>query len=130
MQITHTAPASPAAPPHGFTGPVLADEIAMLDGSHPVHVYTAHFPPGARTIWHRRGRGQVLYVTSGAGLVQRRDGRVEEIHAGDTIRIPPGEWTWFGAQATTPMTHLSIKEGDGRDSELGAPVTDAEYAAR
>ena len=48
------------------------------------------FGAGGRTAWHSHPRGQVLIVTAGTGRVQRWGDPVEEIRAGDVVRIPAG----------------------------------------
>ena len=54
-----------------------------------------------------------------------------EIHAGDTVHTPPGEWHWHGAAPDRIMTHITIYEAadDGSETEWGSQVTDAEYLA-
>ncbi len=36
--------------------------------------------------------------------------QIKEIHPGDVVWIPPGEKHWYGATATTAMTHIAIQE--------------------
>ncbi|HZE39352.1 MAG TPA: cupin domain-containing protein, partial [Stackebrandtia sp.] len=111
------------------TGQAWIDTVTGGEKPSGTHVDRVRFAPGARTVWHRHRLGQVLVVTDGAGLVQRRGGNVETIHAGDTVRIAPDEWHWHGATAATAMTHLAIEDipDDGRTPEAGPVVTDAEY---
>jgi hypothetical protein len=66
--------------------------------------------PGAHAAWHCHANGQTLHVTDGLGLVQARYGEIIEIHAGDTIVTPPGEWHWHGAAPQNFMTHLAMWE--------------------
>ncbi|UQI46677.1 cupin domain-containing protein [Streptomyces sp. HU2014] len=131
MKIIRTRPDAVAAPSELVTGAVHIDELAAPTPPSRVRVGSVRFAPGARTHWHRHPLGQVLHVTEGAGLVQRRGGPVEPIGVGDTVRIEPGEWHWHGAGATTPMTHLVVQEAaaDGTEAEVDEAVTDAEYAA-
>jgi quercetin dioxygenase-like cupin family protein len=70
-------------------------------------------------------------VTEGVGLIQARGGKVIEIHPGDTIHTPAGEWHWHGASPDRFMTHLAMWEAsaDGREAEWGEQVTGAEYLA-
>jgi quercetin dioxygenase-like cupin family protein len=118
-----------AAPARWFTGAAWIDTIETPDGRSRTQIDNVHFAPGARTVWHRHPMGQVLVVTQGTGLTQRRGGPVETIHTGDSVRIAPGEWHWHGATATAFMTHLAIEEipDDGAESEFDRSVTDAEY---
>lgn len=96
-----------------------------------MRVNVVRFDPGARTAWHSHAVGQTLHVTEGVGLVQSRDGKVLEMHPGDTIYTPPGEWHWHGAAPDHFMTHLAMWEGpsEGEESTWGAHVTDEEYNA-
>jgi quercetin dioxygenase-like cupin family protein len=89
------------------------------------------FAPGARNAWDAHAVGQTLHVTEGVGRIQARGGQVIEIHAGDTIHRPPGEWHWDGAALDHFMTHLAIWEApaNGLESEWGDQVGDAEYLA-
>jgi quercetin dioxygenase-like cupin family protein len=114
-----------------FTGDVYFDVIAAPrpDPSR-MRVNAVHFCPSARTAWHCHAVGQTLHVTEGVGLVQARGGAVIEIHPGQTIYTPPGEWHWHGAAPEHFMTHLAMWEarGDGEpETTWGDKVTDAEY---
>jgi quercetin dioxygenase-like cupin family protein len=97
-----------------------------------VHVNVVRFAPAARNAWHAHAAGQTIHVTEGSGLIQSRGEPVQEMHTGDTVRTPAGEWHWHGATPDHFMTHLAIWERpeDGRpETEWGALVTDAEYEA-
>ncbi|WP_327109971.1 cupin domain-containing protein [Nocardia sp. NBC_01730] len=130
MHISHTTTTA-VAPAEWITGDAWFETLASPDGLSRTQVDRVRFAPGARTVWHRHPLGQVLIVTEGTGLVQRRGGRIETIRVGDTVRIAPGEWHWHGATSTTAMTHLAVEEipEDGAGSEAGDAVTDAEYHA-
>ncbi|MFB9838672.1 (R)-mandelonitrile lyase [Actinoallomurus acaciae] len=118
-----------SAPPEWFTGDARIEELAAPEGPSRTQVDSVRFAPGTRTHWHRHPVGQVLVVTEGTGLVQRRAGEVETIRAGDAVRIEAGEWHWHGAAPGGAMTHLAIEElpEDGRRAEFAEAVTDAEY---
>lgn len=130
MHISRT-PTTVAAPPQWITGAAWVDTVAAPEGRQRTNIDSVRFAPGARTVWHRHPLGQVLIVTEGAGLVQRRGGPVETVRTGDTVHIAADEWHWHGATSTTAMTHLAIEElpDDGTSPEAGAPVTDTEYRA-
>ena len=86
------------------------------------------FEPGARTIWHSHPLGQTLIVTDGTGWVRGWGGEVQEIRAGDVVRIPPNQKHWHGATATTSMTHISVVEHlNGRNVEAMERVSDEQY---
>ncbi|MFX0578168.1 cupin domain-containing protein [Nocardia nepalensis] len=128
MRISRTPGTSVAAASQWITGDVGIDTVAAPEGGQRTHIDSVRFAPGARTVWHRHPLGQVLIITEGTGLVQRRGGPVETIHTGDTVHIDADEWHWHGATPSTAMTHLAIEEiPDGATPEAGAPVTDAEY---
>lgn len=124
--------ASVKGPPELFTGDAWFDLIARGDGPSRMRATIVRFAPGARMAWHSHAIDQTLFITEGAGLVQSRGSEVLHVHAGDIVHTPPNEWHWHGATPTDFMTHFSVTEGVGEDSdtpesEWGALVTDAEY---
>ena len=129
MRISRAPRTGMPASPEWITGDARIDELIAPEGPWRTQVGSVYFAPGARTCWHRHPIGQVLLVTEGTGLVQRRGGETETIRTGDTVRIEAGEWHWHGAAPNVAMTHLAIEElpEDGRTAELAEPVTDAEY---
>ena len=72
MHITRNRPDSSQGPAENFTGTVWFDEIAAPGRPSRLRLFSVHFAPGAHTAWHRHPHGQVLHVTEGEGLVQRR----------------------------------------------------------
>jgi 4-carboxymuconolactone decarboxylase len=86
------------------------------------------FAPGARTAWHSHPGGQILIVTAGSGRVQLWEQPIEEIQAGDVVRIPAGVKHWHGASPGTSMTHLGITEQrDGTAVQWMEKVSDEQY---
>jgi quercetin dioxygenase-like cupin family protein len=79
-------------PANMCTGDVWFDVIVRGEEPARVRVITVRFAPGARLAWHSHAVGQTLYVTEGVELVQARGGDIVEIHPGDSIWTPPGEW--------------------------------------
>jgi len=117
-----------------FTGDVYFDVIAQGAAPSRLRVNIVRFAPGAHTAWHRHANGQTLHITDGVGLVQSRGGDVVEVHPGDTIYTPPGEWHWHGAAPENFMAHLAMWEAldenqDGPETEWAEHVTDDEYRA-
>ena len=113
-----------------FTGSVRIDPL--FQAPEPARVQGAHvtFEPGARTAWHTHPLGQTLIVTSGCGRVQRWDGPIEPIRAGDVVWFSPGEKHWHGAAATTAMSHIAVQEKlDGKVVEWMEHVSEEQYAA-
>jgi quercetin dioxygenase-like cupin family protein len=123
MEIQPSKP-STKGPADWFTGDVWIDAIVQGRASSPLAVSAVHFTPGSRTAWHSHSRGQALYVTEGAGLVQSRGQPIVPIRPGDVIDTPADEWHWHGATPDHVMTHLSMTEGD---ITWGDHVTDADY---
>jgi len=120
------------APAERFTGDAWFDVIVRGEAPSRLRVNVVRFAPGARNAWHAHALGQTLHVTDGLGRIQARGGEIVEIHPGDTIYTPPGEWHWHGAAPDRFMTHLAIWEApaEGPESEFGPGVTDAEYLGK
>ena len=112
MEITRTPAGTRSGPDHWFTGQVWMEELAAPPAPSRVHALRVHFTPGARTAWHRHALGQVLYVTEGVGLVQRRGAPPQTIRAGDVVWFEPDEDHWHGAAPDHFMTHIAIHELD------------------
>jgi len=115
-------------PAANFTGDVRVEMLfEALDPSH-ASGGTVTFAPGARTAWHSHPRGQILIVTAGIGRVQRWDQPVEEIRAGDVVRIPAGAKHWHGASPQASMTHIAMTEHrDGTAVQWMEKVSDEQY---
>jgi mannose-6-phosphate isomerase-like protein (cupin superfamily) len=61
-----------------------------VHGNRAQSLAEATVPPGAETLLHRHRVTEELYhVTAGTGLMTLGE-RVFEVHAGDTVCIPPG----------------------------------------
>jgi 4-carboxymuconolactone decarboxylase len=116
------------APADHFTGRVrLETPFDAVDPSH-LSGGSVTFEPGARTAWHSHPRGQILIVTAGTGRVQLWGGPMEEIRAGDIVRIPAGQKHWHGASPQASMTHIALSEHrDGTTVEWMEKVSDEEY---
>ena len=82
------------------------------------------FEPGARTDWHTHPEGQVLYIASGAGKVQKDDGETVHVSAGDVVSLPgrrdPLARRLREQLPDAPVTHhrrpdrVAPTQGDGR----------------
>ena len=118
------------APADSFTGTVWQDPIVEAPAPARIRAGRVSFEPGARTAWHTHPLGQTLHVISGAGRVQTWGGPIQEIHAGDTVWIPPGEKHWHGAGPATGMVHIAMQEAlDGTHVTWLEHVTDEQYKA-
>ncbi|GAB3577639.1 cupin domain-containing protein [Amycolatopsis endophytica] len=112
------------APAAWFTG--TAEITAVPGPPTRLTVFHVRFEPGARTAWHRHPHGQLIYVTEGEGLIQRRGEPAEKIREGDSVWTGPGEWHWHGAAPGTGMTHVTLQETDedGHAAYWGEQVRD------
>ena len=119
-----------SAPAQNFTGSVQVEMLfEAVDPSH-ASGGTVTFAPGARTAWHMHPRGQLLVITAGTGRVQRWGDPIEEVRAGDVVRIPAGQKHWHGASPQASMTHLAISEHrDGTTVQWMEQVSDEQYNA-
>jgi 4-carboxymuconolactone decarboxylase len=102
----------------------------LFEAQEPSHASggSVTFEPGARTAWHAHPRGQILIVTAGTGRVQRWGGPIDEIQAGDVVRIPAGEKHWHGASPQASMSHIAITEHrDGTVVQWMEKVSDEQY---
>lgn len=114
--------------PDYFTGTVMMDPIVEAPDPARVRAVRVSFSPGARTAWHTHPLGQTLHVVSGVGRIQKLGEPVQQILAGDTVWIAPGEKHWHGASPDNAMSHIAIHEAlDGVNVEWLEKVSDEEY---
>jgi len=116
------------APAENFTGGVRVE--MLFEARDPSHASggSVTFAPGARTAWHSHPRGQILIVTAGTGRVQRWGDPLQEIRAGDVVRIAAGQKHWHGAAPDVSMTHIAITEHhDGSAVQWMEQVSDEHY---
>ena len=86
------------------------------------------FAPAARTAWHTHPGGQILFVVSGRGWVQKEGEPAIAMSAGDTVIIGAGEKHWHGAAADSPMVHMAVQPVvDGVDAVWIEQVSETEY---
>ena len=117
------------APEEWFTGEVWMDATSVPQPG--AGLFRVLFEPGARTNWHTHPEGQILYVLTGLGRIQKEGEGVLEIQSGDIVYIAPDEKHWHGAAPDTFMVHIAISpalETDGATEWL-EPVTDEDYLA-
>ena len=116
------------APEENFTGGVRVE--MLFEALEPSHASggSVTFEPDARTAWHSHPRGQILIVTAGTGRVQRWGDPIQEIRAGDVVRIAAGQKHWHGAAPDASMTHIAISEHrDGSVVQWMEKVSDEHY---
>jgi len=116
------------APAQNFAGSAQIDMLfEAVDPSH-ASGGSVMFEPGARTAWHSHPGGQILIVTAGTGRVQGWGDPIEEIRAGDVVKIPAGQKHWHGASPHGSMTHIAITEPrDGAAVQWMEAVSDNQY---
>ncbi|BDI22957.1 cupin domain-containing protein [Herbiconiux sp. L3-i23] len=119
-------------PAEWFSGDVYFNAYYSGDEPSRARLNLVRFTPGARTAWHKHAVGQTLHVTEGVGYVQSRGGELIEMHPGDTVHTPAGEWHWHGATADQFMCHLALWEAPAPETgepetTWGEKVSDAEY---
>ena len=128
--VIHAAALAPSARHRRSTSRVARVSRRYSRPLDPSHASggSVTFEPGARTAWHSHPRGQILIITAGTGRVQRWDDPIEEVRAGDVVRIPAGQKHWHGASPHASMTHLAISEHrDGSAVQWMEQVSDEQY---
>ena len=66
-----------------------------------------NFSAGAKNKFHTHSSDQILYVTSGRGLVAT-EAEEHVVTEGTTIHIPAGEKHWHGATDDSDFSHISL----------------------
>lgn len=116
--------------PYGkfFTGQTYLNMLSAKDGTFNAPIGNVTFEPGARTNWHKHSGGQILLVLGGEGRYQERGGRIQILHKGDVVRIPPQAEHWHGAAPDSWFTHISVETNVPDNQTIWLePVNDKEY---
>ena len=98
--------AEPADARH-FRGTARVSRTEAASRPH-VPIFRVEFEPGARTNWHTHSGVQILLIIEGRGRVQKWGEPVQEVDAGDTVSIAPGEKHWHGAARDARMVHIAV----------------------
>jgi quercetin dioxygenase-like cupin family protein len=114
-------PAAGADDPR-FTGKSETLEVAGLGVSR------RRFEPGARSAWHSHVNGQLLFVESGRGRVQRRGEAMKDLGRGDSDYTAGNVVHWHGATPGEPFIQVAVSFGG--DTNWLQKVTDDEYAGK
>lgn len=115
--------------PDYFSGEVWLEGLVM-GGLMDVKSVRVTFAPSARTAWHTHPAGQILYIVSGRGWVQKEGEAALAMSAGDTVIIGAGEKHWHGAAADSPMVHVAVQPiVGGVDSVWLEQVSGEQFAA-
>ncbi|QND37349.1 cupin domain-containing protein (plasmid) [Rhizobium leguminosarum bv. viciae] len=128
IKITRAGNGKASAPEQYFTGKVETSGFYRGDAPARIGGATVSFSAGARTAWHTHPLGQTLFIVSGKGWVQKANGPVEQVGAGDVVWIPPHIRHWHGASMDEGMTHFAVAEApDGNSVTWMEKVSDDEY---
>jgi quercetin dioxygenase-like cupin family protein len=98
-----------------FSGAVWLDDVITSPNFTATRV---SFEPGARTAWHTHPLGQALRVEHGICQIQLLGGPVQELGAGDSVWIEPGEVHWHGAAPGRTMVHLAMQASDSSGTSV------------
>lgn len=118
------------APAEYFVGTTWINTLVKNDGIE-ANTLRVTFEPGARNNWHYHPKGQILIVTEGKGLVQKKGEAIQLIQPGDVVVIMANEVHWHGATPDSVFTHIAVQLFDLGVAEtiwLEA-VTEEEYTA-
>ena len=132
MKIVHAADAPSQQRAGGqFTGLAWGDVLHEPgEGEAGARVNLVLFGPGGRTWWHRHDRGQSIYVTGGAGVIETEGQGSAAIAPGDLVVVHPNEWHWHGAMPDHFVLHLTVNPGNEASTEWrGVEVEDDVDAA-
>ncbi len=76
-----------------------------------------NFAPGARNKFHIHTSDQILYVTTGRGIIATETVQ-SEVTEGDTVFIPAGEKHWHGATPSSDFSHIALTSVDATTTTL------------
>ena len=66
-----------------------------------------NFAKGVRNKFHTHSNDQVLFITSGKGIVATEDEEIE-VGVGDIVLFPAGEKHWHGATKDSAFSHVFV----------------------
>ena len=93
-----------------------------------LRVYRVTFADGGRTNWHKHAGPQWLFVVEGRVRVQVAGGAFQDLEAGDTAVVDPGERHWHGAVPGSSGTHVAVNLDVNAATVWQEPVSDEQYA--
>ncbi len=93
-----------------------------------IRVYRVTFADGGRTNWHKHAGPQWLFVVDGRVRVQTAGSGFQDLDAGDTAIVAPGERHWHGAVPGSSGTHIAVNLDVNAATIWQEPVSDKEYA--
>jgi quercetin dioxygenase-like cupin family protein len=89
-----------------FKGRVTVQPVLDSDDSN-LRTNLINFDEGAVNVFHVHDFDQVLYVTSGEGIIATETEEIR-IRPGDFVVIPAGEKHWHGATPDSAFSHIAI----------------------
>ena len=104
-----------ATPIAGWSGGAVSrtrQEIVSVGQSENFRCDVVNFRVGATTGWHVHDCDQILVVTAGRGVVANET-EEREITVGDVVHIKAGERHWHGANADSPLSHITVTTAGG-----------------
>ena len=99
-----------------FGGRVTGWSVVGQESSNNFIMGIVEFERGARNHFHTHTTDQILYATSGTGIVATEAGEVV-IGEGDTALIPAGQKHWHGATPDSDFAHISL-QATGSQTEI------------
>ncbi len=99
---------SKKASSENFTGQVEVKMLFAADHEAKISSGIVTFEKTARTNWHTHSKGQMLYIISGVGQIQKWGEPIIEVKSGDIIWFPSGIKHWHGATQNNAMSHLAL----------------------
>ncbi len=97
-----------------FTGgEVSRYALVGLGGSNDFNFNIISFAAGVRNRLHTHTSDQVLFVTSGTGIVATENEQAV-VREGDTVLIPADEKHWHGATADSDFAHIALTRRDSK----------------
>jgi quercetin dioxygenase-like cupin family protein len=90
-------------------GPVNRQELFSPGQTGGFGALLVNFARGARLNFHTHDSEQILFVTSGRGIVATKE-KEYVVTPGAVIFIPAGEVHWHGATDDSDFSHLAIQK--------------------
>ena len=89
-----------------FTGSDVSRQLLLPD-SKEYNFNVVNFGKGVRNKFHAHDNEQILFITSGKGIIATET-EEKEITVGDVVIIPAGEKHWHGATEDSEFSHIYI----------------------
>jgi len=100
-------PAEPVNAPLFTGGAVTRQTLLTPEASKNFNLGIVNFAAGARNKMHTHSSDQVLFVTSGKGIIATETEQ-QVIGPGDVVHIPSEEKHWHGATPDSAFSHIAL----------------------